>query len=207
MLRSIHAAILLATLIGLFSLSPSKASAQTIDQMEIGANYGYVRGNAPPGVCGCFSMDGGSGWLGYNFGSSFTVVGEISSEHASTIAGNPAGLTLTAFMLGPRYSWHHANRIMPFGQLLVGAAHASGGVTSGTAGLVGSENAFATTLGGGVDVQLTSRVALRALQVDYYLTGFANGSNNNQNNLRIGAGIVFSLWRKKTLAAIAPLSW
>jgi opacity protein-like surface antigen len=152
-------------------------------------------------------MYGGGGWLGYNVNSSLAVVGDVSGERTSKIGGNPAGLTLTSFILGPRYSWHHANRIVPFAQLLMGGAHTSGALTSGTTGLTGSENAFAMTLGGGVDVLLRSRVTLRALQVDYYLTGFANGAKNNQNSIRIGAGIVFNLWQRHRLVPVAPISW
>jgi outer membrane immunogenic protein len=206
MSRPVHATLLLATSLGLLWVSLSTASAQT-PAMEVGANFSYVRGNAPPGVCGCFSMYGGSGWSAYNVFSSLALVGEVSSQHASTIGGNPAGLTLTTFVAGPRYSWHHANRLVPFGQLLLGGAHAGGGLTSGAAGLTGSENSFAMTLGSGVDVLLRSRVTLRALQVDYYLTGLANGSKNNQNSVRIGAGIVFNLWQKHRLAPAAPISW
>jgi hypothetical protein len=63
------------------------------------------------------------------------------------------------------------------------------------------------TLGGGVDVLLRSRVTLRAVQVDYDLTGFANGEKNNQNSIRVGTGIVFNLWQKHRLAPVAPISW
>jgi outer membrane immunogenic protein len=207
MFRRVRTAILLAISLGLLSLSLPKASAQAPSEIELGGNFSYLRGNAPPGVCGCFSMYGGGGWLGYNFISSLAVVGDVSSEHTSKIGGNPAGLTLTSFILGPRYSWHHANRLVPFAQFLVGGAHASGGVTSGTNGLTGSENAFAMTFGGGVDILLRSRVTLRAVQVEYYLTGFSNGSKNNQNSIRIGTGIVFNLWQKHRLAPVAPISW
>jgi len=207
MLRPIRAAILLATSLGLLWLSLSRASAQTPSEIELGANFSYVRANAPPGVCGCFSMYGGGGWLGHNVTSNLAAVGEVSSERASKVGGNLAGLTLTSFIVGPRYSWHHANRVVPFAQLLVGGAHTSGGLTSGTSGLTGSENAFAMTLGGGVDVLLRSRVTLRAVQVDYDLTGFANGEKNNQNSIRVGTGIVFNLWQKHRLAPVAPISW
>jgi outer membrane immunogenic protein len=207
MSKRVRTAILLAISLGSLSLSACRASAQTPSEIELGANFSYMRGNAPPGVCGCFSMYGGGGWLGYNVTSSLAVVGEVSSERTSRIGGNPAGLTLTSFILGPRYSWHHANRIVPFAQLLMGGAHTSGGLTSGATGLTGSENAFAMTFGGGVDVLLRSRVTLRVLQVDYYLTGFANGSKNNQNSTRIGAGMVFNLWHKHRLAPVAPISW
>ena len=46
------------------------------------------------------------------------------------------------------------------------------------------------TAGGGLDISLTRRIALRALEADYYLTRFDNGVNDHQNNLRIAAGVI-----------------
>ncbi|MGA2417197.1 MAG: outer membrane beta-barrel protein [Candidatus Sulfotelmatobacter sp.] len=210
------------TSLGVFFLSFSGASAQIIDQMKVGANYTYVRGNAPPGVCGCFSMNGGSGSLEYDASPRWALVAEVSGERASSIGGNPAGLTLTSFTLGPRYSWHYPDlgsilfsqgihkalvRIVPFGEFLVGVAHESGALTSGNAGLTGSANTFAITAGAGVQWLYNSRVTLRPLQVDYYTTAFSNGLSDRQNNYRIGAGIVFGLWRDNKDRARAPLKW
>lgn len=50
---------------------------------------------------------------------------------------------------------------------------------------------FATRMGGGIDVPLNSHFAVRVVQVDYYLTTFANSTNNHQNNFLVGAGIVY----------------
>jgi hypothetical protein len=44
--------------------------------------------------------------------------------------------------------------------------------------------------GGGLDVGLTRRIALRAFEADYYLTRFDNGVNDHQNNLRIAVGVI-----------------
>jgi len=52
------------------------------------------------------------------------------------------------------------------------------------------------TAGGGLDVELTKRFAVRAFQADYYLTHFANGVNDHQNNLRISVGLVLRLGKK-----------
>jgi len=38
---------------------------------------------------------------------------------------------------------------------------------------------------------------VRIIQVDYYLTNFSNLTNDHQNNLLIGAGIVFRWSRQK----------
>jgi outer membrane immunogenic protein len=214
--------MLLSTLLGLFLLSPSGASGQILDQMKVGASYTYVRGNAPPGFCGCFSMNGGSGFLEYHASPHWALVGEISGERASSIGGNPSGLTLTSFTLGPRYSFHYPSKpdiflsrgirrvlvfFVPFSELLVGVTHESGALTSGTAGLSGSANAFAMTVGGGVEWLHDSRITLRPLQVDYYMTTFYNGLSNRQGDYRIGAGIVIGLWRDDKKAPHAPLVW
>ncbi|MGB8521842.1 MAG: hypothetical protein WCD43_02655 [Candidatus Acidiferrales bacterium] len=38
---------------------------------------------------------------------------------------------------------------------------------------------------------LSPRFAVRVIQIDYYLTNFANATNDHQNNLLVGAGFVF----------------
>jgi hypothetical protein len=71
--------------------------------------------------------------------------------------------------------------------VLVGAAHAGGG----EAGVGDASYGFAARVGGGIDVPVSSRFAIRAIQIDYFPTTFANATNDHQNNLMISAGIVF----------------
>jgi len=174
----------------------SNASAQTATRMQLGVNYDYVGANAPPGGCGCFSLNGGSGWFGYNFDRSLALVGEVSGSHAGNINGTPSDLTLTSYLFGPRYSRQFKNRLLPFAQVLLGGAHASGALTPSPSGVASSANSFAMTLGGGLDIRMGHRLALRPLQADYYLTRFPNGVNGHQNNFRLAAGIVFYFGRK-----------
>jgi outer membrane immunogenic protein len=177
-------------------LRSASAGAQDVPLAEAGADYNYVHTNAPPGGCGCFSMQGGDAWLAYNFSHSFSAVGLVSAQHASNIAGSGADLTLTSYLIGPRYTWRKSGRFMPFAQLLLGGAHAAGSLAPDSTGFPGSSNAFAMTAGGGLDVELTKRFAVRAFQADYYLTHFANGINDHQNNLRISVGLVLRLGKK-----------
>lgn len=51
-----------------------------------------------------------------------------------------------------------------------------------------SVGGFAGAFGGGVDVKLSKRIDLRAIQVDYNPIRFGDGT---QNNFRIGIGLVF----------------
>jgi peptidoglycan-associated lipoprotein len=166
-----------------------------MEKLEVGGDYIYARTNAPPGGCGCFSMNGGGAWLGYNFASNLALVGEGGSERASNIEATGYGFHLVSFLAGPRYSWRARNRLAPFAQILFGAAHASGALTPLTSGLPGTANSFALAAGGGIDVELARHWALRTVQVDYYLTRFANSVNDRQNNARISAGAIFRFGR------------
>jgi outer membrane immunogenic protein len=171
-----------------FFVVAQPAAAQSM--FDVGAGYTYVHTNAPPGDCGCFSMNGGNGWLGFHLGHGIAVVGEIAVQHASNIANTGADLTLTSFLAGPRYTSHAFGRLQPFAQVLLGGAHASGGLSPGSSGF-GSSNGFAAIAGGGLEFRLSERVVLRAIEADYYYTRFNNGTNDHQNNLRIGAGLLF----------------
>jgi outer membrane immunogenic protein len=177
--------LLLGSMLGslLFSLAP-QAHGQSTSKFEVGADYNYVRSNAPPGGCTCFSLNGGDASFAYHFDSAFAAVAEISSVHAGNIAGSGADLTLTSYLFGPRYHWHNHTKFTPFGHVLLGGAHA------GTSLAGAGSDAFAAKIGGGVDYALTHRFSLRP-QANYYLTHFANGVNDHQNNLQLGAGLVF----------------
>ena len=176
---------------GLCALASRPVVAQSRSFVDAGVAYNYVRSNAPVGGCGCFSLNGGSVWVGFNLTRSVGIVGEIASQHASGIDSTGADLTLRSFLAGPRYTWTRARHFAPFVQMLLGGAHAGGTLAPGGSVLSGSANAFAMTLGGGLDIGLTRHIGVRAFQADYYLTHFDNGTNDHQNNLRIAAGVIF----------------
>lgn len=189
-LASLKTAVFLLLVLGFAVMAPRPASAQSGSRVDVGVDYNYVRTNAPAGNCGCFAMNGGSGWVAYNFSRSVGIVGEIASQQASNISSSSADLTLTSYLAGPRYIWKRTRHFAPFAQLLLGGVHASGSLAPGSSGLTGSANAFALTAGGGLDIGLTRHIALRAFEADYYLTRFDNGTDDHQNNLRIAAGLI-----------------
>ena len=186
---------LLLLALGCTAIAPQLVSAQSGSLVDVGVEYNYVRTNAPAGGCGCFSLHGGSGWVSFNFHRAIGIVGEIASQHASNIYSTGADMSLTSFLVGPRYTWTSADRFAPFVQVLLGGAHAGGTLAPGSSGLSGSANAFAMTAGGGLDINLTKNIAVRALEADYYFTHFDNGVNDHQNNLRIAAGVIIRLGR------------
>jgi outer membrane immunogenic protein len=165
----------------------SQLAAQDLPAWEISAGYTFVRTNAPPGQCGCFSMNGGNGAIAYRFSDYFSVAADVAAVRSGNVDGSNQGLTLTSYQFGPRFAVPLHSRITPFGEVLVGGAHASG-LSYGSNGI--SSNAFAATIGGGLDLNLTRRISLRLVEADYYVTRFPNGLNDHENNLRVSAGIV-----------------
>jgi len=182
----------LALLLG----SGIRSSAQNFEPVEVGAGYSYVRANAGPGECGCFSMNGGSAWFAYHFMRDFAVAADVGSEYASNINGTALGLTLTSYLAGPRYVWHYGHLLSPFAQALVGGAHANGDLTLVRFGVAEPANSLALAAGGGADMKLTRHWAARG-EVDYFLTRFSNGVNDHQNNLRVSVGLVYRFGGKK----------
>jgi outer membrane immunogenic protein len=160
---------------------------------DLALDYSYLRTNAPPGACTCFNMNGGNasytgptGSAGFAFAADFTV------ERAVSINSTNYSLTFGTLTVGARYfvRMHHSP-LRPFGEALVGGAHAAGSLTKPPNPLYNNaEVAFTAILGGGLDMRLNRRFSLRLVEADYMPTTFDNGSNNHQNNLRLSAGAV-----------------
>jgi outer membrane immunogenic protein len=182
--------ILVATI--LLFVGGSGAAAQDSLNGDAAATYHWVRANAGPGQCGCFGMNGGGLSASWNFRGRWSAVTEISAELTDNDPSTGNSLTLTSFLAGVRYRipqpWLEGDhKPQPFAEVLLGGAHAGGGV----AGVGDGTYEFASRVGGGVDVPVSSHFSVRFIQVDYYLTHFANLTNDHQNNLLIATGLVF----------------
>jgi outer membrane immunogenic protein len=165
---------------------------------DAAAAYHWVRTNAGPGECGCFGTNGGGVSGSWSFHGPWSAVVDISAEHTGSAPPVNNSLTLVSYLAGVRYKipqpWFEGDhKPSPFAQIILGAAHAGGG----EAGVADGSYRFATRIGGGIDVPLNSHFAVRVVQIDYYLTTFANATNDHQNNLLVGAGIVYHWSRNK----------
>lgn len=184
--------ILLALVILLGTAAASMA--QEGQNGDAAVTYHYVRTNAAPGQCGCFGLNGAGISGSWNVLGPWSAVAEFSTEYTSRATPGNSSLTLTTFLVGARYRLPVPNvrlirrrRLQPFAQVLVGGGHSGGGV----AGVGDATYAFAARIGGGIDVPISSRFSVRAIQIDYFPTLFANAKNDHQNNILIGAGIVY----------------
>jgi hypothetical protein len=104
-------------------------------------------------------------------------VADVDGHYGSFGGIGGVGTSTYTFLFGPQISL--PARASPFGHLLLGGAHNS------TGGFGASS--FAMALGGGIDADLPRGIRWRLVQMDYVLTQFRGGS---QNNFRLSTGIL-----------------
>jgi len=179
------------SLLGLASLFAVAAQAQEERKtIDVFAGYSYVRDNPATPQASSFSLNGGSASVAYNVNSWLSGVADLGAYHNTNILGSGGSDTLSTYLFGPRVSYRHFGRMTPFGQVLFGVAHTGRALLNTTS----SQNAFAMTVGGGIDYRLNSRFSIRPAEVDYLLTRFNEFTDpgaQSQNNLRVSTGIVF----------------
>ena len=171
------------------------ASAQDeAPKAEVFAGYSYVRVNPGFGAPG-INFNGGSASVSYNPTGWLGLVGDFGGYHGSAFG---IGANVYSYLFGPKLALRRG-AFTPYVQTLFGGAHGSAGFDCGipTArtrpeGRIvcpsGSENAFAMTVGGGVDWNATEHIGIRVIQAEYLMTRFLS---NTQNNARISTGVVF----------------
>jgi hypothetical protein len=151
-----------------------------------------------------FWMQGGAVELGARLYRGLGLAARVEGLHAGANSTTGVPLSLVTTVFGPRYTMEmRSQRYAVFGEGLVGISNGfhslfsegSGPVNSVNAGTTSSANALAIDVGGGVDVRLNRRLAIRAIRASYLRTQFPNSTTNIQNSLSIGAGVVLRLGR------------
>jgi hypothetical protein len=137
-------------------------------------------------------MQGGSVQMHAQFWRGLGVVADVSGMHTASVSGSGVGLDMVTATFGPRYTWslrpHH---MQLFGQALVGEANGLHSVFPGVDAATDNANHVALLVGGGMNMPFSRHFAVRAFEASWLRTSLPNGATNVQNNLRLGAGIVF----------------
>jgi outer membrane protein OmpA-like peptidoglycan-associated protein len=170
-----------------------EAPGRLVPRYEIAMMYEYI--NFMPGdPFENFNNHGATGSFAFNanrwLGLTFEVGGTTFRRNLFPLTGNNNLLegVQNTFLAGPRLNLRKFDRLVPFAEFLVGAAHADVEVTGS-----GSDYSFAMAAGGGVDIVLWKHVAWRFAQFDYLMTNFSGpalGANSRQNNFRAATGLV-----------------
>jgi peptidoglycan-associated lipoprotein len=184
-----------AALLVLMLALPWALSAQAISmggvngdvpRLEFGANYNYFHANAPPGQCGCFSLNGGSGTIVYNITPKWAAVADLMVGHANNVDNSLQNITIFNYLFGPRYTRRMSSRYVPYGQVLLGGAKEDVNFQ-----FTINRNSFGLLAGGGVTTRLKRKFGLTLGEIDWIYTRIPNAKNDRQNNLRIVTGVTY----------------
>jgi opacity protein-like surface antigen len=169
---------------------------QPVDRIEVFGGYTYVTSDFS-----LVSSGGASGWnasANFKVRPSWGVVADFSGFYPSSspcsLPCSVSGKSYT-FLFGPQASLTRG-RISPFARFLFGGSHVSLPSVQGTSvtSPFSSNSAFSLAAGGGVDLSVTRRIALRG-QLDWLHTRFKGAGGVQvalQNNVaRIATGVVF----------------
>jgi len=157
-----------------------------VPRLEFGANYNYFHANAPPGQCGCFSLNGGSGTVVYNITSHWAGIADLTVGHATNVDNSLQNILIFDYLFGPRYTRRNSSRYVYYGQALLGGAKEDVNFE-----FTINRNAFAVLAGGGVTTRLKGRLGMTLGEVDWIYSRIPNAVNNRQNDLRIATGITY----------------
>jgi hypothetical protein len=144
-------------------------------KIEVYGGYDYVRVSD---LGDSYNFNGGSGQFAYDANRWLGLVGDFGGYYTSD--GFHAGVL--SFLAGPRVNFRGHGKMTPFAQVLLGGARSIDNSPL---------NAFAMTVGGGLDYKISQHFAIRPVQAEYFLTKFSDGASDRQNNFRYGAGVVF----------------
>ena len=173
---------------------------------EVAVDYSYSRFNPVAHGTQSLSLNGGGGALVVNVTNYFGIKMDLQGYGSNTFNWNlPSGGSLKAqgnlftYLFGPQIKFH-TPKFQPFAQLLFGAAHSNvyANLTKACAGSCTtlaspSSDAFAMSIGGGIDIPISKAFQFRPVEIDYLLTDFTNQYNNSsQSNFRYSAGVNFT---------------
>jgi opacity protein-like surface antigen len=177
---------------GVLLLSATFVNAQEsgTPAAEIGVNYSFVYRNSELGR-NHYNQNGGSGSFEYNLNRTIGLVADLGGYDSPNF-----NRQTFSYMFGPRLNWR-MSRVTPYVQFLFGGAYEWG--VGSTTGISTTQNGFAMAAGGGVDINITRHLAVKPLQVEYFMTQLpqlASNLNSVQNNVRYSAGLVFRFGEK-----------
>lgn len=185
----------------LFALPATPGAAQDRPEWEVFGGYSYARANVreyfrSTPIIFTFrnrnaSMNGWEAAVTENINSWLGGTLDVRGQYRSAdVRGTNNTEQMYTIMYGPRVyrpqSWG-----TPFAHVLAGAAHAR--VRANPTGPRLSDLSFALAVGGGVDVRVFRKAAIRVIQAEYLR---ANALGSGTHGFRVSAGLVLHLGQR-----------
>jgi opacity protein-like surface antigen len=188
-MRELVCCICLVILLGV------SANAQSRDTpaVEIYGGYANLSEN---------NMPGWNASVAINANRWFAVVADFGGhyKHNKTdlfFGSLESNSRINTFLFGPRFSLRKNKVVMPFAHLLIGVARSKAsanftGIPFPDASFSEAQKSFALATGGGLDVRLNDRFALRLIQAEYLQTRFleARFLDQTQHRARVSGGLI-----------------
>ncbi|HYP30001.1 MAG TPA: outer membrane beta-barrel protein [Blastocatellia bacterium] len=185
-------------------LIPSAGMAQESPKVEVFGGYSFLR------VEGGDSFNGWQASVAGNVNNWFGIVAEFSGHYDSRSQrlsfvrpGLPpvelrsdTDTSIHSFLFGPRFSYRKHERVTPFVHGLIGLTRTQVDGTATASDPVlddlltdfeTSDTNFSAVFGGGVDINLSKRFALRLVQADYQAI---RNDSFTLDNARVSTGLV-----------------
>src|SRR5665213_2031234 len=197
-----------------------------VPRFELFVGYSYLRA-VPTLAAGnrLVWMNGGSTSIAFNVNRYLGLVGDFGAYtnsamqftggYTAAVDVDNANVAALTYLFGPRLSFRKHDRITPFAQVLFGGVHANQVTLTGctvNCTLLPSQDSFAMTAGGGLDLRVHHHFAIRIIQAEYLMTRFASyttGTTGTQNDMRLSSGIVFRFGGRgaPALPPLPPLAY
>ena len=171
-----------------------RIAAAQAGSMAAGVQFDYGHANLVQ-ACNCFNLYGGAAQVQFGLAPHVSLLGDVTVARQSGLTQDGYSLTESTYMGGLRvFPLRSKLKLQPFGDALLGLAHAGGSLAPSRTGY-GTSNTFGVQLGGGVQLKAGKHLELVPAQAEYLLTTFPNGGTNLQNQLRLSAGLLYR-WRQ-----------
>jgi hypothetical protein len=160
--------------------------------IALSVGYSATISNAPPGQCGCFLLNGGSGEALFQVWKNIAAVVQVTGGHAGNVPQSQQGLGLVTYMAGPRYSFLMPRRVTVYGQFLAGGMHGFDAYfPRDDAQPNGSANSLSFSTGGGVEIGISDWLSVRTVEAEFLVSRLPNDLSGRQHNFRVSSGLIF----------------
>lgn len=168
-------------LVGIISMSVLCAAAQE-DTSKVDVFGGYSYFDRAHGI-GAVNLNGWEAQGNYNFNRWLGATADFGGYYARLGAG--IDFNQYTFLFGPTFSLR-TSHITPFAHALFGVSHLYDGAFPNAP----VDNPFTFAVGGGIDIPVKGRFAIRGVQLDWIRINYPY---NADNVLRVSTGVVFRL--------------
>ena len=168
---------------GLVLVCTAAVFAQDVPKAEVFGGYSWAGGN----------FHGWNGSITGNVNKWFGLSGDFSGHYGSELDGNlRIHKDAHTFLFGPRLS-HRGKRFTSFGYVLFGATRFRESARIGGQTVSVSDTGSSFVAGGGLDLKVNDRLAIRAFQLDYFRPNFFGEAHQRG---RLAFGLVLRLGKK-----------